>query len=54
MSTRAEDRKAGIIAHLADSRRIILDVASPYSLGEQDEVFLGTWSAADLLAHLVG
>ena len=47
-------RKEEIIAGLIEARRQILDAVSSLSPEKQDEVFLGTWSVKDLLAHLVG
>jgi len=54
MSTKAQARKEKIISELVETRRKILDAASSLSPVEQDEIFLGIWSAKDLLAHLVG
>jgi uncharacterized damage-inducible protein DinB len=48
------NRKEEIIAGLIEARRQILDAVSTLSLEKQDEVFLGSWSVKDLLAHLVG
>jgi hypothetical protein len=42
------------IAGLKAVRRDILDLAATLPEAEQDRVFLGVWSAKDLLAHLVG
>ena len=50
----AQAKKENIIAGLVEARRSILDAASSLSPIERDEVFLGVWSAKDLLAHLVG
>ncbi len=47
-------KKDHIIAGLIEARRNILDAVSSLSPAQQDEVFLGVWSAKDLLAHLVG
>ena len=54
MSTTAQEKKESIIAALIQARRNILDVAYALPLEKQDEVFLGVWSVADLLAHLIG
>ena len=54
MSTQAQSRKDQIISGLIDVRGQILQAASELSPAEQDQVFLGTWSVKDLLAHLVG
>jgi len=50
----AEMKKNEIIAGLVEARKKILDAAWSLSPEELDEVFLGIWSAKDLLAHLVG
>jgi hypothetical protein len=50
-------RKAGkdeVIAQLVDARQKILLAASALPPEQQDAVFLGEWSARDLLAHLIG
>ena len=54
MSDTAQAKKDELISELADTRREILDAASPLPSDKQDEVFLGIWSAKDLLAHLEG
>lgn len=50
----AQAEKDGIIRGLVTARRRILRAARLLTLAEQDEVFLGVWSAKDLLAHLAG
>jgi hypothetical protein len=50
----AEKKKADLIAGLKDTREKILASASSMPSEKQDQVFLGTWSAFDLLAHLAG
>jgi hypothetical protein len=50
----AQEKKDGIIAGLVEIRIKTLDAISSLSPAQQDEVFLGTWSVKDLLAHLVG
>jgi hypothetical protein len=50
----AQEKKDKIIAALVEARRSILDEAAALPPKRQDEVFLGTWSIKDLLAHLVG
>jgi hypothetical protein len=47
-------RKSGLISGLRDVRKRILALASSLSLNEQDEIYLGTWSCRDMLAHLAG
>ena len=48
------NRKDELIKGLIEARNQILDIASGLSPEKQDEIFLGTWSIKDLLAHLVG
>lgn len=50
----AEKKKADLISGLIDTRERILAVAASLPPETQDQVFLGTWSAVDLLAHLTG
>ncbi len=54
MSGQAQSRKGQLMADLEAVRRDILQAASALSVEQQDEVFLGTWSVKDLLAHLAG
>jgi hypothetical protein len=54
MKTTEQQRKETIICALRTARRKILDVAYCLPPKRRDEVFLGTWSAEDLLAHLIG
>jgi hypothetical protein len=54
MSDKAQRKKDNIISALTQARRKILKVAHALPAEKQGEVFLGTWSAQDLLAHLVG
>ncbi len=54
MSPKAQAQKDELISELIQTRRGILDEASSLPAEKQDEVFLGIWSAKDLLAHLVG
>jgi hypothetical protein len=48
------DRKGEIIAGLIEIRKQIVDTVSGLSAEQQDEVFVGSWSCKDLLAHLAG
>jgi hypothetical protein len=50
----AQAEKDEIIRGLVKARRKVLEAASLLSPAQQDEVFLGTWSVKDLLAHLAG
>jgi hypothetical protein len=52
--TPAEEAKEQLTTDLRAVRRRILETAADLGPGVRDEVFLGTWSARDLLAHLVG
>jgi hypothetical protein len=54
MSDKAQQKKDNIILALSQARRKILKVAHTLPSDKQGEVFLGVWSAKDLLAHLVG
>jgi hypothetical protein len=50
----AQALKDRLITGLVVARRRVLDAACSLPPKQQGEVFLGTWSAKDLLAHLVG
>ena len=50
----SQARKDQLIQGLVTARRKVLDAARSLSEAQRDEVFLGTWSAKDLLAHLAG
>jgi hypothetical protein len=54
MPDKAQDRKEKIISGLIQARRKILDVAYRLPADKRAEVFVGTWSTEDLLAHLIG
>jgi uncharacterized damage-inducible protein DinB len=47
-------KKEQLIADLVDARQAVLDAAAALQADEQDTPFLGTWSAHDIVAHLVG
>jgi hypothetical protein len=49
-----EEKKSKLLNQLLDVRGRILAKASRLPVDYADEVFLGTWSIMDLLAHLVG
>jgi len=49
-----EEKKARLLNSLLNVRGRILAKASKLSSDDEDEVFLGTWSIKDLLAHLAG
>jgi len=50
----AEAEKNRLISELGDVRHRILKTAAGLGPGARDEVFLGTWSTRDLVAHLIG
>ncbi len=52
--TSRDAKKDALLAALVDTRRQILAAASALPAKKRDEVFLGTWSVKDLLAHLEG
>lgn len=54
MDPRTEESKTALIQDLQSVRRAILQVASDLPDTKRTEVFLGEWSARELLAHLVG
>jgi len=54
MSDKAQQKKDNIISALTQARRKILHVAYTLPPEKRDEVFLGVWSAKEMLAHLVG
>ena len=54
MTDKAQQKKDNIISALTQARRKILHVAYTLPPEKRGEVFLGVWSARELLAHLVG
>ncbi len=50
----AQATKDETISGLIEARGKILDAVALLSPAQRDEVFLGSWSVRDLLAHLVG
>lgn len=50
----AEAKKTEVISGLVDARRMILAAADALLPEKRALVFLGTWSARELLAHLIG
>lgn len=54
MGTKKQQEKDEIISALKVARRKILDVAYSLPPEKRGEIFLGTWSVEDLLAHLIG
>jgi hypothetical protein len=49
-----EDKKQELVEGLITARRSVLEAVRPLPVGSLDQVFLGTWTIKDLLAHLVG
>jgi hypothetical protein len=54
MGSTVEAKKQRLMADLAEARHEVLAAARALRPEEQDTVFLGTWSAHDIVAHLVG
>lgn len=54
MKSTPETRKQQLVADLSAARREVLEAALALPPGAQDMPFLGTWSAHDIVAHLVG
>ena len=54
MRKTAEDHKRLWIDGLITARRSLLEAVKELPVERLDEVFLGSWSVKDLLAHLVG
>ena len=54
MPSSAEVKKDALIAGLVEARKNILNAASVLPAKQRDEIFLGSWSVKDLLAHLIG
>lgn len=46
--------KSALLAGMLETRRRLLEEAAALPLAAQARVFLGTWSAVELLAHLAG
>ena len=47
-------KKDQILSTLVQTRQNIVAEASRLSAEQQEQIFLGTWSVKDLLAHLIG
>ena len=54
MTDNEQLRKDEILSSITQARRKILDVAYTLPPEKRNTVFLGEWSARDLLAHLIG
>ena len=49
-----DERKVELISGLRDVRERILALAASLQPGQRDEIYLGTWSPREMLAHLAG
>jgi len=54
MSAQPQVRKDRLLADLVAARRAVREAATAVPAERWDELFLGTWSIKDLLAHLAG
>lgn len=54
MRATAEEKKARALQNLKAARQSVLEAASVVSPESADTVFLGEWSAKDIVAHLTG
>ena len=54
MTGKPEAKKQQLIADLTGARHEVLAAATALPPEEQDTPFLGTWSAHDIVAHLIG
>ena len=54
MGVTPEEKKQRLLSNLVEARREVLAAANDLPPAERDTVFLGTWSAHDIVAHLVG
>jgi hypothetical protein len=54
MRITAEAKKQELITDLTEARRALLAAAATLPQEHRDTPFLGTWSAHDIVAHLVG
>ena len=52
--SKAEAQKKALLAGLAEVRAAILETAVSLPPALQEQVFLGTWSIKEVLAHLIG
>jgi hypothetical protein len=49
-----DEKKAALMAGLRDGRERILSLVASLPAAKQEEIFLGSWSSRELLAHLAG
>ena len=54
MKTTPEAKKAQLIAGLTEARAEFIAALSTLAPEDRDTVFLGVWSAHDIVAHLIG
>jgi hypothetical protein len=50
----AAERKETLVQDLGEARRAVIELARSLPGDRQYQVFLGVWSPADLIAHLIG
>lgn len=54
MRATAQENKQQLLGEVVAAREEVIRLATAWPPDRQDEVFLGTWSVRDLLAHLIG
>jgi hypothetical protein len=55
MPTRSQIlRKEQVLSDLIETRQNVLAEAASLSIEQQNQIFLGSWSVKDVLAHLIG
>jgi hypothetical protein len=54
MRATAEEKKSRFLQTLRDERQVLLEVAATVPPEAAGTVFLGEWSAKDMVAHLIG
>ena len=54
MKQSSEDKKEQLLAEFAAARQAVLDAVHSLPPASRETEFLGTWSAHDIVAHLIG
>ncbi len=54
MRSTPEEKKRTLLVGFVEGRRNLFSLAEQIHIRLQDQVFLGTWSIRDMLAHLIG
>jgi hypothetical protein len=54
MGATADEKKRDLLSGFIDVRRNLLAFSAQIPFEQQEQVFLGTWSIQDLLAHVIG